>query len=248
MPFTPAHPAIVMPLAKSKKLSATALIAGSMVPDFEFFFQMREVENIGHHWFGVLLFDIPVALLICYLFHNLLRNLLVANMPAFIQKRFVSTLTFDWNKYVSAKKWPVFNSLLIGIASHFLWDGFTHYDGIFVEWIPVLSAKTGFTGFNIPVYFLLQLIFSLAGLAVMALYIYKMPVKEVDYKPVQSNLYWPLFLFIFAAIMFLRITGWPRYNNFWSLFMAVMGSVCYSWLLVSLLMRKYSIKKIMYSK
>lgn len=52
MPFTFAHQAIILPLKKSKRFCSTALIAGSIVPDFEFFFQLREVENIGHRWHG----------------------------------------------------------------------------------------------------------------------------------------------------------------------------------------------------
>jgi len=36
MPFTFSHPAIVLPLTKARlKLSATGLIVGSTIPDFE---------------------------------------------------------------------------------------------------------------------------------------------------------------------------------------------------------------------
>ncbi|SEF46838.1 protein of unknown function [Flavobacterium urumqiense] len=41
MPFTFSHPAIILPFLKNKKLSATALIIGSMSPDFEYFFRMK---------------------------------------------------------------------------------------------------------------------------------------------------------------------------------------------------------------
>ncbi len=96
MPFTFAHPAIILPLKKSKRFCSTALIAGSIVPDFEFFFQLREVENIGHRWHGIFLFDLPLALFFCFIFRNLLRNALVINLPESIRNRVAVVLDFDW--------------------------------------------------------------------------------------------------------------------------------------------------------
>lgn len=104
MPFTLAHPSIILPLNKSRRFSLTALIAGSIVPDFEFFFQLREVENIGHYWYGILLFDFPVALISCFIFHNLLRNTLVINLPASFRNRFANVLDFDWNTFAKTNK------------------------------------------------------------------------------------------------------------------------------------------------
>lgn len=236
MPFTLAHPAIVLPFGKSKKVSLTAMIAGSMVPDFEFFFQMKETENIGHHWNGVLLFDLPMALIFCYLYHNILRDILILNLPPVLRQRFASFLAFDWNKYASENFGKVIISLLLGVGSHLIWDGFTHHDGMFVEFIPALSAITPIKG--LPVYFLLQISFSILGLIVVAVNIFQLPKNQIAHLPrVKSQLYWPVFLLFFTSILAFRILLWSQYNTFWGVFMAVMGAVCYAWILVSLILK-----------
>jgi hypothetical protein len=243
MPFTIAHPAVVLPLSKSKWFSLTALVAGSIVPDFEFFFQMREVENIGHHWYGIILFDFPVGLIFCFLFHNLLRNALVANLPVAFRNRFSSAVTFNWNKYAEANKTRIALSILTGIASHILWDGFTHHDGMFVQLIPALSAKSAL--YAIPVYFLLQVMFSILGMMTVMMSIIKMPVQTNNVINIEPNIfYWPLFSMVLAAILLIRLTIWPEYNSFWGVFMAVMGAICYTWLLVSVFIQNYLPKNI----
>lgn len=244
MPFTFAHPAIILPLHKSKRFSFTALIAGSMVPDFEFFFQLREVENIGHYWYGILLFDFPMALVFCFLFHNLLRNSLVSNLPACFRNRVADILDFDWNAYARTNKWNIILSLLIGIASHILWDGFTHYNGLFVEMFPLLSAKTGITGLDLPFYFLLQLVFSVIGLLSVVNIIRRMPLQQKNIAREKNKWYWPLFGLILTLILCIRLAGWPEYNSFWGVFMAAMGGICYTWILISILFKNYLLKKI----
>ena len=69
MPFTFAHPAIVLPLLKkkySRYFSATGLIVGSMAPDFEAFIGFRKEKIYSHNWLGVFWFDLPLALIIAF--------------------------------------------------------------------------------------------------------------------------------------------------------------------------------------
>ncbi|HEX4957768.1 MAG TPA: DUF4184 family protein [Lacibacter sp.] len=244
MPFTPAHPAIILPLSRSKQFSVTALIAGSMAPDFEFFFQMREVENIGHHWYGIILFDVPVALLLCYLFHNLLRNAFIAHVPDVLQKRISFATHFNWNEYAAASKTKVAISLLTGVASHLLWDGFTHHDGIFVELFPVLALKTNWQMVNVPVYYLLQLFFSVLGLAAVVFALYRLPLCEQGTNNISSKYYWPLLISATSILFVTRITVWPQYNSFGGMAIAAMGSITYGWLLISAIFHYYLLKKI----
>jgi len=49
MPFTIAHVSVIYPFRRLKiRISTTAFIVGTMVPDFEDFILMRHVRNIGH--------------------------------------------------------------------------------------------------------------------------------------------------------------------------------------------------------
>lgn len=54
MPFTFAHPAAVLPFAKkhSKHISVTALILGSMAPDFEYFYTLDRMVLLAIHGLG----------------------------------------------------------------------------------------------------------------------------------------------------------------------------------------------------
>lgn len=242
MPFTIAHPAIILPLTKSGRLSLTALVAGSMAPDFEFFFQMREVENIGHHWYGILLFDLPVAILLCYVFHNLLRNLFITHLPAAFQRRFAPATGFNWNGYASANKFKVILSVIVGIASHILWDGFTHIDGMFAAMIPALHNNTGLSFFDVPVYHFLQLLCSVIGLAVMSVAVYAMPQIKPAGISGYSKWYWPLLIAFVSIIFIIRITFWPQYNTFGGLAIASMGSITYGWLASSIIFNYFLFK------
>ena len=79
MPFTAAHPAIVLPLIKRnpRMVSATGLIAGSLAPDFEYFLKLSVNGVHGHTLWGLIYFDIPVAAFLAVLFHALVKNNLI---------------------------------------------------------------------------------------------------------------------------------------------------------------------------
>ncbi|MFV0604783.1 MAG: DUF4184 family protein [Niabella sp.] len=239
MPFTLAHPALILPLRKYK-LSLTALIAGSIVPDFEFFFQMREVDNIGHHWYGVILFDVPMAVVLCILYHNVLRRPLIANLPNFFKARILNSFMFNWNHFAIHNKLRILLSILIGIATHLIWDGFTHADGFVVEMLPALSGNISFYTINIPIYYFLQILFSICGIGVVIISLFKAPkLFMTSEMSACVSWYWPIFTILSAAIFFIRIVGWPQYNSFWGMVMAFIGSLCYALILVSFLEIKF---------
>ncbi len=238
MPFTLAHPAIVIPLKLTGlKLSMTGLIIGSITPDFEFFIQMKEVENIGHKWYGIFLFDLPVALLLAFLFHNVLRCSLLSNLPNIYRKRLIHLKEFNWNRYAKKNIKTVVLSIFIGVLSHLLWDSFTHYDGFFVELIPALSNEIALLKYNLPVYFLLQILFSVLGMIALHFQLLRLPIiaEGPEYKINYS--YWMFFALLFLAIISLRTLGWPELNSFGGLAIATMGSIFYSMLATSIIFK-----------
>lgn len=234
MPFTLAHAAIVIPIKKYfPKFSYTALVAGSMVPDFEFFLQMREVNNIGHHWTGILLFDLPMGIIMCYVYHNLLKKYVVLSMPKIYKRKLVPTLYFNWNQYASKNFWWMILSLITGIASHIFLDAFTHANSPLVE-ATFLSQYIYFEGYSFHLYAVLQILLSILGIYILYTSIIKIPrnrtYKYVSKKP---RYYWFLFIMITMAIFITRLYGLPAFNSFWGIFMAIMGSIIYGWLSVS---------------
>ncbi len=128
MPFTFSHPAAILPLAYLPKrwISLTGLIIGSMIPDFEYFIRMKPFSQYSHTILGVFWFDLPLAILIAFIFHNLVKNSLFNNSPAFLQVRLADYKNLDWNNYFRKNWLIVIISILIGTFSHLLWDSFTH--------------------------------------------------------------------------------------------------------------------------
>lgn len=61
VPFTFAHPAIMIPLIhkRPKWIDTTALIFGSMAPEFEYFIRFKAQAVVGHMLSGFLFFNLP---------------------------------------------------------------------------------------------------------------------------------------------------------------------------------------------
>lgn len=237
MPFTLAHTAFVLPILNKPRLSQTGLIIGSMVPDFEFFIQMREVPNIGHQWLGVLLFDIPFALFMCFFFHNIIRDSFIKSLPETLNSRMSQHYSFDWNNYFLKNTIPILLSICVGICSHFLMDSFTHHDGFMVKSIPLLSRSYDTMG-NYTIYFLLQIFLSIIGLIIVIGYIPSLPKRKSKKYPTKyRTLYWTVFLFLFIIILGPRLLLWPHHNTFGGVLIAIMGAATYSWVSLSIIFK-----------
>jgi hypothetical protein len=239
MPFTLAHPAIVLPLVNSKRVSTTALIIGTMIPDFKFYLQLKENIYSENTSFSFLCIDLSLAIFFSYLFHNLLKKPLLANLPILWSDKFKASQTNQWNQYAASNKIVIIFSALLGVMTHIVWDGFTHHDGFFVTLIDVLNYKIHFNSYDLPIYFLLQILFSILGLAILFNFIYKKKfIQEVSFKHLSSYSYWIYFLIIFIILLAMRLMLLPQYNTFWSIVIAIIGCALYAWTLNSIIFIK----------
>lgn len=177
MPFTFSHPAIVLPATylPKKYYSLSGLIMGSMAPDFEYFIRMKDFSKYSHTWSGMFWFDVPLGLILLFIFHNVVRNPLIEHLPFSLNIRFSVFEKFNWNKYFRKNVVVVLISLLVGIASHLFWDSFTHEGGYFAEAIPFLQDRFDVLNHNIYVSKLFQYICSAIGGTVMLIYISRFP-------------------------------------------------------------------------
>lgn len=237
MPFTLAHPLLPLILKKGlPRLSLTAAVAGSIMPDMANFFLMYEAGATGHALTEVLLFDIPAGLLLCFLFHRLIRNPFINNLPRIYRQRYIGYTTFSWMAYAKQNKLTVFLSLLTGIISHFAWDSFTHHDGLMVRLIPMLALKISFAGTAYPVFHLLQLLSSIGGMWLLHVYIVRSPVTaDAAHDFRTDRYYWVLFFVLSGVLLAVRLYGWPELNSYLGLWRAGMGALVYAWFLVSVI-------------
>lgn len=237
MPFTFSHPAAVLPFCKARRIpvSVTGLIIGSMVPDFEFLFLLRESSYVGHSWPGIILYNIPAAVLSAYIFHYLIRNAFILHLPAFLRRRFIFNISFDWHSYFKKHYVIFFICVMAGVLSHIFIDAFTHKEGFMARPASFFQAEIKVLVFSLPVYFILQLLTSLAGGLYVLWYVLKMQ-KEND---LQLNCrpltYWLLFLTSLPCILLVRFTVTNRYNSNEDIIIAAAGSLLYALLFVSII-------------
>jgi hypothetical protein len=165
MPFTFSHPAAILPfkIFPKKWISLTGLIVGSMVPDFEKFIKMSPGNSFSHTWEGLFLFNLPFGLLLCFVFHNVVRDSLICHLPLYFRKRLAHTLQYIWTGYFRKRYALVIISILIGTISHIGWDSITHKRGLAVRLMPFLEWKISVAGVGQPIYGMLDLISTVIG-------------------------------------------------------------------------------------
>ena len=72
MPLTFAHPAAILPLSrKSRYIHFSALVLGSMAPDFEYFLRGQPMGEIGHTLTGFIWFNLPLVALIYVIYRTI---------------------------------------------------------------------------------------------------------------------------------------------------------------------------------
>ncbi len=193
----------------------TGLIIGSLTPDFEYFIKMRIESNFSHTLGGMFWFDLPMGIALAFIFHHLVRNALFENLPVFLRARLMAFKSFSWNTYFLQHWWVVLVSILIGAASHILWDGFTHYNGFFVERIPVLTDTIYLFNTPLPLFKILQHGSTLLGGFIILFSVYRLPQQKVAKRAIEWR-YWFAIGAIFSIIVAIRLcTGLdPRqYGN-----------------------------------
>lgn len=137
MPFTFSHPAAVVPLARTR-LVLSALVIGSMAPDFEYFLAPNYSRS-WHQFPDVVVYALPASFLILLLFHWIAKWPLLALFPQSWQARLVHPAR-------GFRLWPAMNFLLavvslgLGILSHIVWDSFTHLSGWTAAHSPVMKT------------------------------------------------------------------------------------------------------------
>jgi hypothetical protein len=149
VPFTLAHPAAAVPLARplGRWGVVSALVIGSLVPDLGYLLFLPLPRTLTHGVLGLLVFCLPVGAGVYLLFHRVLAEPLVALLPASFRDRL--------HPLLHARPRPAWGavavSLVAGAGTHLVWDSFTHRSGFFVQAFPALQELL-FSIWRYPVY------------------------------------------------------------------------------------------------
>lgn len=172
MPFTISHIAAALPLrAPMGRFGVpSALAIGTMAPDFVYFHWGFELRGATHTLPALFWYCLPVGMLVYVLWHWVLKRPLLALGPVAIEQRLRRIAAAPLPR--DAAHWiAVAISIVVGAATHLLWDAFTHIQDFGVRAFPILASEP-FTlgGYRIAVYKLLQHGSSLVGLAILAVW------------------------------------------------------------------------------
>jgi hypothetical protein len=162
MPFTLAHPAVVVPIARAapRWFVLPALVIGSMSPDFEYFVYLRPERTIGHDLVGIPLLCVPSGYVVYWLFEYVAKRPMMLLMPRTIRDRLWPLCQGPARENLGV----IVLSLGLGAFSHIAWDAFTHQDGWVVTRTPVLGMMLGD---RLPLYKLLQYGSTIVGLSLL---------------------------------------------------------------------------------
>ncbi len=170
MPFTFSHAAAALPLFRTS-LSKSALIIGTMVPDLPIFTSFG-LYNFSHSPSGLVLYDLPIGVLVWLLWTYILRPATSELCPGPLRAPLFS-------KSTTPSYFLILLSLLIGSATHQLWDGFTHRSAFGVSMFPgLLEVVAGY-----PLYSCLQFLSSVFGLCALVWWVVKKWDRKQSFKP-----------------------------------------------------------------
>jgi hypothetical protein len=186
MPFTLAHAAAALPFRRTR-LNMPALVVGCFAPDFEYFLRLGPHGSFGHRLAGLFLLDLPLGLIFLWVFHAYVQEPSLTLLPVGFQRRLNSrrhSLSLSGPVHLSL----VLVSILMGAASHLLWDSFTHRTFWPYHHLKILSQRLSIAGSTVEVYKLLQHVSTLFGMLVLLIWVVRWYRKTTpDNQPIPAQ-------------------------------------------------------------
>lgn len=150
VPFTASHIAAVLPIARSPLVSS-ALVIGSMSPDFPYYLPVPVSSEVTHSLDGAVSVDVLLGLVVFMAWHGLLTRPALAASPAGLRGRIPAHAVRGLRIRLSTPRrlQRVLLSLFMGAATHVGWDSFTHAGGWGPTHVPWLAQQHGpLTGYG----------------------------------------------------------------------------------------------------
>lgn len=168
MPFTVSHAAAVLPLQSFRNfhLPLAALMVGSLSPDFSYFVPDPYADIQSHTLRGVFTFCLPTSLLVWLFFVSVLERPTLAFLPDDWRRRIAPSARLSPRSLLLAAV-----AAIIGAFTHLIWDTFTHASTPVTNiFTPLRAPLFEAGGLTVRVYFALQVLSSVFGLAVLGIW------------------------------------------------------------------------------
>jgi hypothetical protein len=178
MPFTLSHAAAVLPLQRFGKYSLplTALVIGSMAPDFGYFFSHHASRAVTHSFTGLVTFSLPAGFVAWLFYVALLEKATITLLDDRWHTRFAHTEAITPSLLLRAAI-----AIVLGAATHLVWDAFTHRATFATRLFPFLLGPTPGLGW-LPIYHLLHGLSSVVGLGILAAWarkLHRLPARSL---------------------------------------------------------------------
>ena len=180
---------------------------GSIAPDFEYFFRMRTGSVISHTLPGVLVFDVPVAVLLAFVFHGIVRDPLLNNLPRPLQMRLRQPWSLDFPWYFRQHRSRFLVSAALGALSHLSWDALTHNGwaaqnlSVYRNWHLQLGDA------DYPLFYVLQQLSTVLGSAAVAWFVWRLPATEPTVIGEKRRSFWPMVVTVTSGVSAVRLFG-----------------------------------------
>lgn len=234
-----------------KYFSLTALVVGSMAPDFEFFIHFYPLRGPGHTLLGSLYFNLPLIFLTAVLFHYVVKKPLIYCLPGSLGSRFYAMADDKWS-IATPRTFLVFTySALVGMLTHFFLDAFTHPLQMFRNIAPSLMKHIftiRFYGaeYDVPAHNIIHLAVTIIGFGVIIYYIMKLKPAAAGEKrqvgPLFRWAYWGSGLALAIIITVLRtiqVRGRPGIGFFEHYGVSFLSGLILGFLAVSLVYKAF---------
>ena len=196
-----------------------------------------KVQSIySHSVFGLFWFDLPLGLLLTFIYHLIVRNQFISNLPEKLNVKLSAFKYFDWVAYFKQNWLIVVISILIGAASHLFWDAFTHPTGYFVERITILKKSLTIYKAHVQIFTILQHLSSLVGGLVVILALLGLKSKQA-YQSNTKTIYWGLICLIMIIIFTVRIFTGLSIRLYGNVIVTLISAFLISIILTPLLIR-----------
>ncbi|KXX67309.1 DUF4184 family protein [Flammeovirga sp. SJP92] len=225
MPITFAHPSAVLPLFRySHYLSVSALIIGSVIPDFEHYLQLQQSVKLGHTILGIFVFNLPVGILVYYINKRLFKPVLRRVTPIRFKRQQPRT---------QYSFFQISLSIFIGVITHFLLDAITGEEGFFVKDLPYLMDDVNVTpNFKMNIHNIIWVSISLFGtiqciwLGITAFDLNNslVKVKFTEWFPA----FWVELIIVLFLVIFIRNLILPKPLILWDWGIAIGGAFFYA--------------------
>jgi hypothetical protein len=193
-----------------------------MVPDFEYFLRMRVKSIYSHTWPGLFWFDLPLGLLLVFVYQILVKDKFIQHLPMALNQRFSRFRVVDKNGSLLQYLIVVIVSVLFGAISHILWDGFTHANGYFVMLIPALSETLQLGQHQVFIYNVIQHGSTIIGAIVIILTVYALPLGNPK-KNHHVVGFWVQIILVSAVTLVIRFLTGLSYHQYGDIVVTLMA-------------------------